>query len=121
MLDMVEMIEIKPLITELGQIDNDGLEHSNTLPAVHNDLNSVPGTALEDRDSVELANPLESNETDKKQFAGTVHTCSLCGKCFQKRWNFIEHMRTHSDERAFECSLCHKKWVKIKWKYTCFA
>lgn len=108
MLEMVEMIEIKPLITELGQIDNDGLESPNN-PSVQNDLNPVPGMALEDKDSVELTNPLESNGTRKEQFAGTVHTCSLCGKCFQKRWNFIEHMRTHSDERAFECSLCHKK------------
>lgn len=95
-------IEPKPLATELERIDTDFPINSNTGYA-------------------QATNPLELNEIEQKQFGGTLHECSLCGKCFQKRWNFIEHMRTHSNDRPFECSSCHKKWVgKINSKYPTF-
>lgn len=51
----------------------------------------------------------ESNEIEKRKTGGMVHRCLECGKCFRKRWNFNQHMRSHSDERPFECALCQKK------------
>lgn len=100
---MPELIEIKPL----GQIDTHCLDDSNNFSTPHN-----PTPSSEDGEHILAINPLESNEREVKIQTGAPHTCLDCGKCFQKRWNFIEHMRTHSNERAFECSLCHKKWVE---------
>lgn len=99
---MVE-IEIKPLMTEIQQIDYNCLDYSNR-PSPQNDFN--PASSPEDRKN---ANETESNDTVKKNIGGTQHKCLVCGKCFKKRWIFADHMRTHSDERPFECSLCHRK------------
>lgn len=54
-------------------------------------------------------NETESNEMEKRITGGLVYKCLVCGKSFRKRWNFNQHMRSHSDERPFECALCQKK------------
>ena len=38
--------------------------------------------------------------------ANTSWTCKICRKTFAQNSNFKNHMRTHSDERPFVCSIC---------------
>lgn len=35
--------------------------------------------------------------------------CDICGRVFNNNDNMKQHRKTHSDERPFECWLCHKK------------
>ena len=45
----------------------------------------------------------------------TSWTCKICRKTFAQNSNFKNHMRTHSDERPFVCSICSigfkERWV----------
>ena len=41
-----------------------------------------------------------------KQLSNTPWTCKICLKKFAQNSNFKNHMRTHSDERPFVCSIC---------------
>ena len=47
--------------------------------------------------------------------ANTSWTCKICRKTFAQNSNFKNHMRTHSDERPFVCSICSigfkERWV----------
>lgn len=36
------------------------------------------------------------------------HKCEQCNRLFARRLTLRQHLTTHSDERPFECSLCHK-------------
>ena len=40
----------------------------------------------------------------------TVHKCTTCGKCFQKKGNFKKHIRDHSHECSFTCTTCQKSF-----------
>lgn len=40
------------------------------------------------------------------------HTCTKCGKQFQKPYNLKSHMKTHSLERPFKCSVCPKTFAR---------
>lgn len=35
--------------------------------------------------------------------------CDECGRIFSKKSNLLQHRMIHTDERPFECWLCHKK------------
>lgn len=80
-------------MTELDQIDGNCLNDSNGLPSPQHDFHPASPSA-------------EDEEGEEKV---TMHECLDCGKSFHRRWNFNQHMRTHSDERPFECLSCHKK------------
>lgn len=49
---------------------------------------------------------IESLLMPKKSFE-----CDECGRFFSKRSNMLHYRMIHSDERPFECWMCHKKWV----------
>ena len=40
------------------------------------------------------------------------HTCTICSKDFARGNNLRTHMRTHANDRPFQCSFCHKPFVR---------
>lgn len=43
----------------------------------------------------------------RKMSLGKIE-CNICGRAFARRLLMIQHRKTHSSERLFECWLCHK-------------
>lgn len=112
----IEMIELetKSIVLEMNQIDNNNPSNaSNGSPSSQPDFNSPdedPSPGDEECEENTLDGfSFESNEMEVNERGVMLYKCRVCGKCDQRRWNFLQHMRTHSDERPFECPLCHKK------------
>lgn len=39
--------------------------------------------------------------------------CEICGRLFMKNSNLTKHRTIHTDEKPYECWLCHKMWVEF--------
>ena len=46
--------------------------------------------------------------------SNTTFTCAECSKPFNKKHNLIRHLKTHLDNNGDECTICHKRFVKLK-------
>jgi len=40
-----------------------------------------------------------------------TYACMMCDKWFSHKGNLDVHMRTHTGERPFQCSVCDKRFV----------
>ncbi|XP_077110265.1 uncharacterized protein LOC143766448 isoform X4 [Ranitomeya variabilis] len=76
------------------------------------DLSSDPLKQVPSSDSLLTTKENQSHKTGiKKQTAPKANnsfSCSECGKCFDKKSNFVTHHRTHTGEKPFSCSECGK-------------
>lgn len=92
---------------QLGECEASAALFSQNNSEVYFDVNSIE---VELNEVPGRFTPNTLNDMEKGNVVGGIgHKCHVCGKCFRKRWNFNQHMRSHSDERPFECSLCHRK------------
>lgn len=87
------------------------MANDTTMKAGQNDMpSSGKNKVLKKRTRKVI--PLKTAETEtgiSKLSDETLYKCSECDKSFGKRWNLIVHLQSHSDERPFECFLCHKR------------
>nr|XP_034838859.1 putative leucine-rich repeat-containing protein DDB_G0290503 [Maniola hyperantus] len=37
--------------------------------------------------------------------------CELCGRFFKAQWQYVEHLRLHTNERPYACEICGKAFV----------
>ncbi|XP_069605817.1 oocyte zinc finger protein XlCOF22-like isoform X2 [Ranitomeya imitator] len=76
------------------------------------DLSSDPMKQVPSSDSLLTTKENQSHKRGiKKQTAPKANnsfSCSECGKCFDKKSNFVTHHRTHTGEKPFSCSECGK-------------
>lgn len=104
---MVE-VETHPLASEIEHINDDFPDDSNSLLSPLDGLKPAPSSE-DSQNEAQMTKPPEPNETETEKFDDTLLKCLECKKVFKKRWNLKEHMRSHSNERPFECSFCHAK------------
>lgn len=83
--------EIKSRINQ--SITMDAIAHSS-----HSEFVSV--TSQMDR--------LNASFSRQKEVNRSPFECEICGRVFNKKYNMIKHKIIHTDERPFECFLCHK-------------
>ena len=39
-----------------------------------------------------------------------VHSCTICHKQFNKKYNMLRHMNSHSMEKPHKCTVCTKSF-----------
>lgn len=50
-------------------------------------------------------------DAESVDFNQLKHKCQECGKLFTRKSTMLEHnLATHSSERPFECTMCHKTY-----------
>ena len=37
------------------------------------------------------------------------HVCEQCGKTYKQKHHLVEHMKTHTEVKQWECPVCHKQ------------
>ncbi|XP_077112797.1 oocyte zinc finger protein XlCOF8.4-like [Ranitomeya variabilis] len=76
------------------------------------DLSSDPMKQVSSSDSLLTTKENKSHKRGiKKQTAPKAKksfSCSECGKCYNKKSNFVTHQRSHTGEKPFSCSECGK-------------
>ncbi|XP_069606042.1 oocyte zinc finger protein XlCOF8.4-like [Ranitomeya imitator] len=99
------------------EIPQDTIETNANTPDIpsslhRKDLSFDPLKQVLSSDSLPTTKENQSHRISlKKQIAPKAHksfSCSECGKCFSKKFNFVTHQRTHTGEKPFSCSECGK-------------
>lgn len=55
---------------------------------------------------------IQSEETEKKD--QTVHKCGLCGITYKRRANWMNHLKTHANEKVYMCGYCGNLYQKAQ-------
>ena len=50
--------------------------------------------------------------TEKERNILKIHKCAKCGRGFNRRYNLMAHMASHSDTKPFECSICKREFKR---------
>ena len=55
---------------------------------------------------------IQNEETEKKD--QTVHKCGLCGITYKRRANWMNHLKTHANEKIYMCGYCGNLYQKTQ-------
>lgn len=78
------------ITTSTGELLMPKMENITQMPGV----NQVPGA------------PGTLTNADGTTITPATHTCDICGKMFQFRYQLIVHRRYHSERKPFMCQVC---------------
>lgn len=81
--------------------------HSNRNKAQSGSASDADDSKIE-KQTIQRQKFDNQNEAPKERLK-----CDECGKLFKSKPSMIEHLITHTNERPFECWLCHKKYCHI--------
>lgn len=100
--------EFNEPLTNSNQTEPIGIESSSQMANPAPVLITLPSYTAHGQpvDSIEA-----TNQSSKQRYKYGPIECDICGRLFNSKSNFKMHRTTHTDDRPFECWLCHKTWV----------
>jgi len=84
-------------------------------------LGSVPGTTIPKSASMSLSLPVPASDQPSSAATDTTNSsrrvrgrfpCAYCTKVFKRGEHRTRHERSHTHEKPFACSYCHKKYAR---------
>lgn len=96
---------------------------TNSIDEFKDESNNIHSDVLAKQETDEDNNPIDQFEDDsnnihsdapEKQETDT-NSCSTCGMQFKRKSHLMRHIKIHTDERAFECTVegCDRKFRRL--------
>ncbi|XP_063969193.1 zinc finger protein 420-like [Lytechinus pictus] len=60
--------------------------------------------------SKEISSEHNNNQCDSTKENSAIHECEYCGKTFTRKVHHEEHIKTHTNEKRFECDHCDMRF-----------